>query len=107
MRIDYKQLEFIDQKLRNLLEWVEDHFEVEWVITSLYRIDDSGVHGMLPLRGTDLRWRDHQLGAEVVRIINEEWEYDPNRPSKRCAIAHGEGNNYHIHLQVHSGTKKR
>jgi hypothetical protein len=54
MQIDLKQLEFIDPKLREIALAVEDEFG-EQVITSLYRIDDAGVHGTLPLRGIDLR----------------------------------------------------
>lgn len=70
-------------------------------ITSIYRIDDPGVHGSLPCRGIDIRCRDQIFGAKMVSRINELWKYDPDRQSMKVAIAHGEGSNYHIHLQVH------
>lgn len=100
MLIDYKQLEYLHPKLRQLLEWLEFETGVHFVNTSNYRIGDNGVHGTLPCRGWDLRCRNRKLGQCVVDLVNEYWVYDPSRPALLCAIAHGQGSNYHIHLQV-------
>ena len=105
MKIDTSQLEFIDKKLRNLLAWIERQTGLEPTITSLYRIDDSGVHGALPLRGVDLRCRNRPVGQTLVDIINSRWTYDHKRPEMKCAIIHGVGWNMHIHLQVHPNTR--
>lgn len=104
MKIDIGQLEFIDIKLRRILLWLEYETGLEFTVTSLYRMDDPGVHGVLPLRGTDLRMRCEDLGHKIVTLINQKWTYDPNRPTFCCAILHGEGANMHIHLQVHPNT---
>ena len=107
MKIDIKQLEFIDRNLRNLLVWVEKKVGVEFIITSLYRVNDFGVHGTLPLRGTDLRMRNSKIGLVVKDLINTHWLYDPERPKKKCAILHGVDSNLHLHIQVHRNTKKQ
>ncbi len=93
----------MDQKLRGIMKDVENEFGPQ-VITSIYRIGDSGVHGTLPVRGTDLRCRDEDFGAKFCEKVNSLWQYDPERPEKKVAVAHGEGSNYHIHLQVHPNT---
>lgn len=106
MRIDIKQLKFIDKTLRNICVWLEKETGLEFTITSLYRIDDPGVHGTLPLRAVDLRIRDQTLGKVIKGMVNCEWIYDPTRPRKKCAVAHGKGRNYHIHLQSHPNTSR-
>ncbi len=104
MRIDYEQLEFIDQTLRMLVRSVEKETGFEFTITSLYRIDDSGNHGQLPLRAMDLRCRSALVGAIIETWINDNWVYDPNRADKKCCLLHGAGSNLHFHLQVHPNT---
>jgi hypothetical protein len=104
MNIDYKQLEFIDAKLRDLMSFLEDRAAMVLTITSLYRIGDTGVHGQLPLRGVDIRVRDKDIGEMLESIVNIYWQYDPERPQKECAILHGDGWNMHLHLQVHPNT---
>jgi len=107
MKIDIGQLEFIDQNLRDMALWLENETGHEYTITSLYRIGDTGVHGTLPLRGLDLRCRDAAVGEELEDMINQNWLYDPNRPTKMCAKLHGEGYNLHLHLQTHPNTERR
>jgi len=107
MKIDIGQLEFIDLTLREIADWIEKSTGLEFTITSLYRIGDSGVHGQLPVRGMDLRMRDRFIGKEIERTINDEYIYDDNRPELKCAILHGEGANLHLHLQTHPNTKVR
>jgi hypothetical protein len=104
MNIDIHQLEFIDQNLREILVEIEDLTGLTFTITSLYRIDDSGVHGTLPLRGADLRMRDWAIGQEIQDSINAMWMYDPDQPEKMCALLHGEGANLHLHVQTHYNT---
>jgi hypothetical protein len=104
MKIDIGQLEFIDKKLRKLVIWLEKETGLTFAVTSLYRIDDPGVHGTMPLRGGDFRMRDYMIGKVIESFINEHWTYDPARPAKRCAKLHGEGSNLHLHIQVHPNT---
>lgn len=107
MRIDVAQLEFIDKNLRAIISWLENHTGLQFTITSLYRLDDNGVHGALPLRGVDLRMRNIGIGDAIVKEINDNWQYDSKRESFKCAILHGKGSNLHIHLQVHTNTVKK
>lgn len=107
MKLDIGQLEFIDKDLRNIVVWIEEQTGFEFTGTSLYRIGDNGVHGQLPLRGVDLRMRNRKIGEAVEAEINKAWEYDPNRPNKKCAFLHGDGANLHIHLQTHPNTRAR
>ncbi len=104
MRIDTQQLEFIDKKLRDILYFVEKSTGFEFTITSLFRMNDPGVHGQLPLRGTDLRMRDKAIGSMIESLINSRRQYDPSRPEKKCAFLHGAGSNLHLHIQVHPNT---
>ena len=106
MRIDIKQLEFIDRNLRTILTETENDTGLEFTITSLYRMGDSGVHGAMPLRGTDLRMRDKAIGERIEAHINSRWAYDPSRPEHNCALLHGEGANLHIHVQTHPNTQR-
>lgn len=76
------------------------------IVTSAYRPGDSGVHGQIPVRGLDIRCRDSQKGSEAEIEINSKWIYDPDRPEMKVCIGHGEGDNYHVHLQVHPKTKE-
>lgn len=103
MRIDIGQLEFIDQQLRDILVTLETNTGWEFTITSIYRINDSGVHGTLPVRGVDLRMREESLGKQIRDYINSKWEYNLGS-GKQCALIHGDGYNMHLHIQVHPNT---
>lgn len=107
MKIDLRQLEFIDPLLRELVAWAESLFIDEPVVTSLYRIGDDGVHGQLPLRGIDIRCRDSELGFDIEREVNAKWAYDPSRPTTKCCMFHDVGRGEHLHFQVHPNTRKR
>jgi hypothetical protein len=106
MKIDLNQLEFIHQLLREITCALEERFG-EKTITSLYRIGDKGVHGMLPLRGIDLRCTSKEHGEEVEKWVNDKWVYNPNNPEKNCCLFHNVGSGYHLHLQVHPNTRRR
>lgn len=105
MRIDINQLEFIHKKLRAICDFVEEATGIEFTITSIYRIDDEGVHGQLPVRGIDLRMRSISVGKTIEHLVNNNFTYDPSRPEMKCAILHGKGSGLHIHLQVHPNTE--
>jgi hypothetical protein len=78
------------------------------VITSGYREADRGVHGTLPCRGLDVRSKIYgERAASIAAALNRKFVYDPERPGTRVAILHGEGENEHIHLQVHPKTRER
>jgi hypothetical protein len=104
MRTDYKQQKFRHPILISLLEWLEEETGFEFTETSSYRKDDPGVHGFG--RGEDLRCRNGNVGLAIQRLINDNWQYDPSRPTKECCILHGAGSNLHLHIQVHPNTKK-
>jgi len=84
MKIDIKQLEFIHTTLRDVLRWVEVETGLEFTITSIFRMNDDGVHGQLPVRGIDLRMRDEAAGKCIEKFINDNWSYDPKRSSLKC-----------------------
>lgn len=104
--IDLYNLEFIDPKLRMLLNDVAEEFGFG-VITSLYRIGDPGVHGTLPLRGIDERCRDRYLGNLKVAYVNSKWSYDYQQPELKCALYHDVGQGIHMHYQVHPNTVRK
>ncbi len=106
MRIDYLQLEFIHPRLRRLLADVESATGFEFTITSLYRINDTGNHGQLPLRAVDLRCRDILFGKPIESYINANWVYDPDRPQMKACLIHDSGGGLHFHIQVHPKTER-
>ena len=105
MRIDYGQMDFIHPMLKLLIWDMEDEFG-EQVGTSLYRKDDPGVHGQIPLRGWDVRCKNHDVGRAVEKFLNKRWKYDPVRPKKKVCLYHNAGGGWHIHLQVHDRTER-
>lgn len=108
MRIELAQLEFIHRTLRKMVLAVEAEYsaDMDFVVTSLYRIGDPGVHGQLPLRGIDIRCRDDRLGLDIQNWTNENYIYDPSRPWMKCCMYHDVGLGKHLHFQVHPRTVK-
>ncbi len=101
MKIDLIQMMFVDRLLRVIATETERELEVEFTITSLYRIGDNGVHGTLPVRGLDWRCHNEAFGLFVMEYINERWQYDPSRPHKVVCMFHKvSGGGYHLHIQV-------
>lgn len=107
MKIDINQLDFINRNLRDILLFVESEAGVEVTVTSLFRIGDKGVHGTLPLRGTDIRVRNRTVGEALQEMINNSWVYDRERPYLNCAVLHGDDSDLHLHIQVHQNTVLR
>lgn len=106
MKADIAQFEFVHPKLREMALEVEKHFRVEFTITSIYRIGDTGVHGQLPVRGLDLSCHNDDFGLLVKTYVNSKWQYDPEREYLDCCIYHDTGSGRHLHLQVHPNTKR-
>ena len=104
MKTDINQLEFVDNTLREILIWLESATGLEYTITSIHRIGDEGVHGTLPVRGIDVRMRNHTIGQAIATFINNNWQYDPERPLLECAILHGTV--LHLHIQAHANTRR-
>jgi|TARA_R110000751_G_C13756972_1_gene478833 hypothetical protein len=105
MRTDYKQLNYLDKTLRELLGWLEKETGLEFTETSSYREGAGSVHNTMPCRGYDLRMRNKEVGDAICELVNKYCIYDHERLYKRCAIIHGEGSNMHIHLQTHPNTR--
>lgn len=100
--IDISQMDFIFHHQRAVLAWIQQKYGICLVVTSLYRIGDSGVHGQLPLRGTDLRCWDTKLGKRIEADVNSHWSYDHERPELKVALYHRR----HLHIQTHENTKE-
>ena len=107
MKIDIKNLNFIDPTLRTIVNEFEIETGLEITITSLLRIDDKGVHGQLPLRGIDFRMKNMELGKLIENKLNEKWVYDPSRPNKKVAVFHDVGKGIHLHVQSHPTTVRK
>jgi len=107
MELDYRQLDFIDSKLKVILSYLEKETGLKFRVTSLYRPGDAGVHGTLPLRGIDLGCRNLEVGEVLAKLVNEKFVYDPSRPGKTCAMVHDAGSGLHLHLQVHPSTVEK
>jgi hypothetical protein len=108
VKIDLSQLDYYDKMLKEILLYVEQQYG-EQTITSQYRIEDTGVHGTMPLRATDLQCHDDELGETIENEINFIWQYDPARPAMSVCMYHDNRGapGKHLHFQVHPRTKKR
>lgn len=108
MRADIAQLKFIDPKLRAILIGMEVAYRVEFTITSLYRENDLGVHGTIPVRGADLSCKNDHLGYMIEKDLNELYTYDPVRPDRKVCMYHDAGTGgKHLHVQVHPNTQTK
>lgn len=93
-----------DIKLVSLILWVSHRFD-KFCMTSGFRLG-PGVHGTSPCRAIDIRSHYYDDPEDICKEINSHWIYDPERPSKPCALYHDIGYGPHIHLQVHENTKE-
>lgn len=105
MNLAIGQLDFINDALKQVVHDAELFTGFTFTITSLYRPNDDGVHGQIPLRGIDVRCRDAAIGYLIAEYINQNWKYDPARPEMKCCIFHGQDYGQpHLHFQVHPNT---
>ncbi len=107
VELDLAQLDFVDPLVRKIVLETQAACGVRFIVTSIYRPGDKGVHGTLPVRGVDVRMRDLDLGLTIEDKVNSLWQYDPRRPSIKVCEAHGEGANFHLHFQVHPNTRRK
>jgi len=108
MKTDIREQETLYHPIMmDLLEWLEDATGIEFTQTSTYREGDPGVHGTILLRGVDLRCHVGTIGVQLELLVNNNWQYDPERPQKSCAIYHDVGQGRHLHVQVHDDTTRR
>lgn len=106
MEIDLNQLKYYHHLLRGILTEMESETGLIFRITSQYRIDDTGVHGTLPLRGTDTSCRVQSIGDAIAEYVNKRWQYDPARPEMKVCRCHKTiAGKLHLHWQVHDNTK--
>jgi hypothetical protein len=77
---------------------------------------ESGVHNAgPPFRAIDIRIRNLNKDPEKAQahadsfadILNNTWVYDPKRPHLCVAVAKLHGTGSHIHLQVHTRTRRK
>ena len=80
------------------------------VVTEGYRepLHKGDIHSTIPVRAIDIRSWIYDKPHDIVKHINNEWEYDFNRPAKQVAIYHStKGGAKHIHIQVHHNTRRK
>jgi len=97
-------------KLVQVMCWIIDHFDDATLTESFrFQLHSNDLHGTKPVRAIDLRSWIYEDAKKIVRLINETWEYDFERPHKLISIYHKnrKGNGYHLHIQVHPNTRKR
>jgi hypothetical protein len=108
MEIDLGQMGYYHPMLTDILTDAEREFYwYKFRITSQYRPGDNGVHGQIPLRGTDISCRVDYIGRSIEHYINNRYQYDPARPRMRCCIYHDAGTGKHLHFQVHDNTVRK
>jgi len=94
-------------KLVDILMWLLDHVD-DIVITESWRPKKhpNDLHGTRPVRAVDLRSWIYPEPGRIALLINEAWEYDPERPGKHCCVYHaGSSGTLHFHIQVHPNTQ--
>jgi len=104
--LDLYHLNFIDQRLKLVMNDIIGMLGTVY-ITSLYRPEDEGIHNTIPLRALDIRCRDGLIGGALEKAVNKKWIYDPQRPQMKVCWFHDSGRGIHLHIQVHSRTRRR
>jgi lipopolysaccharide biosynthesis regulator YciM len=120
-----------DPMLCRIIRWIAK----EWgdiYITESYRKQRhaNDLHGVIPVRATDLRSRIYVMPEMVEEKINENWQYDPDRLEMRVCVYHAVCPNcktnhlpphtptcrncgadirdqWHFHIQTHPKTQRR
>ena len=95
---------FLHPRMFDLVKWILPWFPPPFLITSAWRPDDPGIHGIFPLRALDVRSRHLQdpIITQVIDEINSHWEY--GKAGKLVCIHHDIGLGEHFHLQVRDET---
>ena len=110
------QWHLVHSTLTDLVQWIvgKEIWGPHMVVTSVFRdhVEQQRVnasmlgrsaHGVLPVRAADVRIRDlsETLVASAAETINDNWQYDFDRPNLRCALIEHD----HMHIQVHPHTQ--
>lgn len=93
--------------LVELLQWWHDKHPNKTIITETWRpaLHPGDVHSVKPYRAIDLRSWVFSAPETVAKMVNDAWQYDPERPRMKCCIYHSyRGGGKHFHLQVHPRT---
>ena len=92
-------------------QWIFEKYGALFITSSWrpYKIHpgDSGIHSEIPIRANDLRSKIFTSPSEVEDCINQNWEYDPQRPELNVCVYHNSGQGWHFHVQVHQNTRVR
>ena len=90
--------------LIDIISWLADNHGI--TITEWFReqTHPNDLHGLSPLRASDVRSWVYDNPDKVCVEINKRWIYDPDRPHMKCALLHNSGQGEHIHLQTHPRT---
>ena len=120
-----------DPMLCRIIRWIAKEWG-EIVITESYRKQrhPNDLHGVTPVRATDLRSTIYVKPDLVAEKINDEWQYDLHRPEMKVCVYHAKcpvcGTNHlppyrakcdncgadisgqwHFHIQTHANTRRR
>lgn len=90
-------------------------FKRKLFVTSVFRQGDSGVHGAWRGLDADNDRLSHEEKGQLVNFINDNFQYDPDRPEKKVCVWHtADQSKYkniktggdHFHFQVHPKTRR-
>lgn len=103
MKIDIESLNFIDQKLQNILTHLELKTGIEFTITSFYCYKNK-INEKLIVCGCNLKMFNRSIADEVAFFINKHWVYDLTRPKKLCAVIRDDCS---LYVNTHENTSVR
>jgi hypothetical protein len=93
---------------------VQSRWDWRFFVTCIFRtkeedavLEGSGIH--TAWRGLDVRTRDISRDAvqDLTDHINDQWVYDPRRPTLVVLYSRPHGSGPHAHFQVHPNTTRR
>lgn len=104
--------------LRVLVQEAQEYAQSRWgwrfFVTCIFRtkeeddaLEGTGIH--TAWRAIDIRTRniDRDAVQDLTDHINDNWIYDPKRPSLVVLYAKPHGSGPHAHFQVHPNTMRR
>jgi len=112
-------LHLFSLRLVDIICWIIAAFNFVLLTESFrHQRHKNDLHGTKPVRAIDIRAWIYPNPIKVVRAINKQFIYDPNRPHKKVAVYHQNskkdpkadpktGVGYHMHIQTHPNTRER
>lgn len=99
LKKQWENLLLVNPKLCNIVAIYMTTIKKDITITSIYRTEDKGVHGLW--RGVDISVIGFDLKkvAEVLKGLNAQIIYDKARPKLVTYLLHDIGKGNHIHVQ--------